>query len=226
MADFKDFLAKLSRKISLIHSLYGAEKVNLYCDSLKQKRKKTEYEMVHISVDGSEQEAGLFVFGSSFFISDLSEQEFKKKLSLNSLNLKIFRAYKELSEQQKKVKISEILTHLQDKEKDSAQVDCILRRILTLAYYFDWEITKDPKDLEGDKFIVIPDKFLYRLRQRFNFDNLSSIFENKDAFMFLNGRGTLNLVFKSKETFTREEIVSIVLPILRKVFHLKQIDLH
>ncbi|MEC8220431.1 MAG: hypothetical protein VX028_00045 [Nanoarchaeota archaeon] len=223
MADFKEYVQKLEQRISTITSLFDLKKLTISSDVLKESD-KTDYELLYFSDESHPEDAGLFVFGSQFFVDDLSEQEFKEHLSLSALNFQILRAYKQLKEKQKKVKITDILNQIQDRRKDSSQLNIILRRILTLSYYLNWEIKRDKTDLEGDSFIEIPDKFLFKLKQRFNFENVCSVYENKDVFVFLNARNRLNLVFKNKNEFTKEDIVKYIIPTLRKIFKIKTID--
>jgi hypothetical protein len=225
MVEFKEYVEKLEERIKMITSLFESDKLVISCDILKDKE-LSDYELLYFSDNIHAEEAGLFVFGSQFFTDDLSEQEFKEHLSLNALNFRILRAFKELKKTQKRVKITDILNQIQDKRKDSAQLHVILRRILTLSYYLNWNVKKDKTDLEGDSFIEIPDKFLFKLKQRFSFENICSVYENKDVFVFLNSRNKLNFVFKNQDTFSKEDIVKSVLPTLRKIFKIKSIDLN
>ncbi len=225
MAEFQEYIQKLNSRVSMINDLFDCKKLDVSCDILSSEV-KTDYDLLYFSSDKFDEDVGLFIFGSKFFSEDLSEQEFKSNLTLNSLNFKILRAYKQLKEKQDKVKITDILNQIQDKRKDSSQLHRLLRRILTLSYYLNWELKKDKKDIEGDSFIEIPDRFLFKLKQRFNFDNLSSVYENKDLFIFLNARGKLNLVFKNKDEFSKEDLIKYVIPTLRKIFSLKSVNLN
>lgn len=225
MVDFREYMYKLEERMKLITSLFDSKKLVISCDILKDKE-FSDYELLYFSDETHPmEEPGLFIFGSQFFVDDLSEQEFKEHLSLNALNFKILRAFKELKKSQKKVKITDILNQIQDKRKDSAQLHVILRRILTLSYYLNWIVKKDKSDLEGDSFIEIPDKFLFKLKQRFSFENICSVYENADVFVFLNSRNKLNFVFKNKNEFSKEDIIKSVLPTLRKIFKIQSIDL-
>ena len=225
MVDFREYMYKLEERMKLITSLFDSKKLVISCDILKDKE-FSDYELLYFSDETHPmEEPGLFIFGSQFFVDDLSEQEFKEHLSLNALNFKILRAFKELKKSQKKVKITDILNQIQDKRKDSAQLHVILRRILTLSYYLNWVVKKDKSDLEGDSFIEIPDKFLFKLKQRFSFENICSVYENADVFVFLNSRNKLNFVFKNKNEFSKEDIIKSVLPTLRKIFKIQSIDL-
>lgn len=217
MADFKDYVLRVQNRLNFIQELNEAKQLTFTYDSLK-KKSSVDHELLYITLPNGTERSGIFVFGSTFYIEDSSEQEFKSKLSLNSLNFKIMRAYKKLKKQQKKVKISDILHEIQDKKKDSGEVHVILRRILTLAYYLNWPMKKDKDDIEGDSFIEIPDRFLLRLKQRFNFDVMCSVYENDVLFLFLNSRGKLNLVFKDKDVFTRRDIEGIIPNLMNKVF--------
>lgn len=223
MVNFREYIHKLESRISLITSLFDSKKLTISCDILNE-TEKTDYDLLYFSDAIHQEEVGLFVFGSQFFIDDLSEQEFKEHLSMSSLNFKILRAFKQLKEKQKKVKITDILNQIQDRRKDSSQLHVILRRILTLSYYLNWDVKRDKSDLEGDSFIEIPDKFLFKLKQRFNFENICSVYENNDVFVFLNARNKLNFVFKNKNDFSKEDLVKFVLPTLRKIFKIKSID--
>lgn len=217
MADFKDYIQKVQNRLSFIENLQENKHITLSYDSLK-KSMKTTHELLYVSISGEDEFPGIFVFGSQFYIDDLNEQEFKHKLSLNSLNFKIMRAYKRLKKKQDSVKVSDILQEIQDKKKDSSELHIILRRILTLAYYLNWNLKKDKNDIEGDSIIAIPDRYLLRLKQRFNFDVMCSIYENEEVFLFLNSQGKLNLVFKEKDEFTRRDLETLMPTLMNKVF--------
>ena len=143
----------------------------------------------------------------------------------SSLNFKIYKAYQDLSKNKKKVKITDILNKIQDRRKDSLDVHKYLKRILTLAYYLNWNLEKDSNDLESDSFVKISNTFLHKLTQRFNFDIVGAIYENNDCFIFLNSRNKLNLVFKNLDNFEKKDVEKIVIPTLKKVFKLKKVNL-
>jgi hypothetical protein len=209
--------------MSIIDSLFSLEKLVISYDILGKKVKETRRELLYFHLNNLE-ESGIFIFGFDFFVSELSEQDFKKHLSSNPLTYKIYNAYHILLKKQKKVKITEIINIIQDDSKDSQKVDEILSRILTLGYYFNWEMEKDPKDLEGDSFVKLPDKYLFKVKQRFNFDVMTSVYENSDLFIFLNSRGKLNVIFKGLDTFTQNDVESLVIPSIKKVFGIKSVE--
>ncbi len=221
--EFKEYVKKFEKRLKLVSDLYNKKELNIGFDILN-KKKKTGDEILYFK-DGKEEFTGLFVFGFQFFLNEIGEQEFKKHLGQNSINFKIFRAYKSLKKKQKKVKVSDILNQIQNKRKDSLELHNFLKRILTLAYYFNWDIEKDKSDLEGDSFIKIPDKFLISVTQRFNFDFIGAIYEDENLFLFLNVRGKLNLVFKDLDCFVKSDIKKLVIPVLKKVFKIKKVNL-
>lgn len=224
MDTFKDYIGKLQQRLGFIQQLYAEKHISITCDSL-EKQGSVDHELLYITLSDNKEYSGIFVFGSQFFICDISEQEFKSKLSLNSLNFKILRAYKRLKKRQETVKVSDILQEIQDKKKDSNELDVILRRILTLAYYLNWDLKKDKKDIEGDSIITIPDIFMQQLKQRFSFHIMCSIYEDEDVFMFLNSRGKLNVVFKDKEQFTKTDLHSLLPKIMNQVFSIEECNL-
>ena len=111
MVEFKEYVEKLEERIKMITSLFESDKLVISCDILKDKE-LSDYELLYFSDNIHAEEAGLFVFGSQFFTDDLSEQEFKEHLSLNALNFRILRAFKELKKTQKRVKITDILNQI------------------------------------------------------------------------------------------------------------------
>lgn len=217
MKDFNDYVKKVQSRLLFIEGLQKNKHLTISYDSL-EKSTTTDSEMLYITLEDGSEHSGMFVFGSQFYIDDLNEQEFKDKLSLDSLNFKILRAHKRLSKKSKQVKISDILQEIQDKKKDSSELHIILRRILTLAYYLNWEIERDTQDIEGDSFITIPDRYLLRLKQRFSFEMMCGIYENDEVFLFLNTRGKLNMVFKDKDQFSRRDIERVVPTLMSTVF--------
>ena len=163
--EFKTYIKKHSDRIQRIEKLFHLNKLKISYDMLSSKIRKTKRELLYFEYDGVD-ETGIFIFGFEFFIKELEEQSFKKYLGMNSLNIKIHHAYSHLAKKQKKVKISEILNFIQNKKKDSHDIHKFLRRILTLAYYFKWELEQDKKDLEGDYFLKMPDRFLVGVKTK------------------------------------------------------------
>lgn len=221
MVKFKDFLDSHESKIQRVKALFGLNSLNIILDKLAN-CPQVDQDMLYF--DDGEEFPGVFVFGSSFYAQELSEQEFKRVLGNNSLNFKILNAYKKLSKENKIIKISDLLNEIQHEKKDSIHVHSVLRRVLTLAYYLNWEMIKDENDFEGDSIIKIPDQFMVKLKQRFNFEILSAIYEDENLFFFINSRGKLNIVFKNKEFFTKRDIQKNIFPVLKKVFQIEDIS--
>ena len=221
MVEFKGYVQHLQERLKFVEDLHEVKQIVFTYDGLKKKT-SVDHDLLYIKLPDGKERTGMFVFGSDFFIADSSEQEFKQKLALNSLNFKILRAYKRLKKHNDEVKVSQILNEIQDKKKDSGEVDVILRRLLTLAYYLNWPMKKDKNDIEGDSIIEIPDRYLLRLKQRFDFDVMCSIYENEEIFLFLNSRGKLNMVFKDKDTFTKRDLEFVVPKIMQKVFNCEE----
>jgi len=221
--EFKSYINKYCDRINMINSLFGVKKLSLSYDRLVGNVESVDFDLLYFKLDDLEF-SGMFVFGYEFFLSDLSEQEFKRTLGHNTLNFKIFNAYHKLKKKFRKVKISDILNKIQDEKKDSGKINIILRRILILAYYLNWEIVKDKKDIEGDSFIKISEKYLSKLKQRFDFTVVTSIYEDEKLFVFLNTRGKLNMVLKDYDSFSRVEIEKLVPKVLKKVFKIKKIS--
>lgn len=220
--EFKTYVEKYLHRIERINSLFNLKELKIGYDILSNKVKKAQRELLYFNFD-SEEDSGAFIFGFNYFISELNEQEFKRLLGQNSMNYKIYKAYYDLSKSKKKIKISEILNKIQDGEKDSLEIHKLIERILSLAYYFNWNLERDKKDIEGDSFVEMSNRFLLKVKQRFNFDIISSVFENDEIFIFLNVRGKLNIVFKNLDEFNKRDIEKKVLPILKKIFGINKI---
>lgn len=220
MAKFEEFLDSYEGKIQRVKALFGLDSLKVIFDKLSHQL-KVDQDLLYF--DDGHEFPGVFIFGTKFYASEMGEQEFKRVLGHNSLNFKILSAYKKLSLTQKQVKVSDILNEIQDEKKDSLQIHGILRRILTLSYYLNWNLKKDDNDFEGDSVIEIPDLFMVKLKQRFNFEMLSAIYEDKNLFFFMNSRGKLNIVFKNLDFFTKEDVEKLVIPVLKKVFDFNDI---
>lgn len=221
--DFKNYMKRFEERLILINNLFDKKELCLSFDKLKSEN-KVDHEILYFKHNGDE-DTGIFIFGFKFFLQENKEQEFKKILGQNTLNFKIYKAYKDLKKSQNKIKVTDILNHIQNERKDSLDLHKYLRRILTLAYYFNWDLVKDKKDLEGDQFIQIPDKFLIKVTQRFNFDIAAAIYENDDLMMFMNSRGKMNVVLKDLDCFTKSDIEKLLIPTLKKVFQIKKINI-
>jgi len=221
--EFKEYIEKYSQRIDEVSNLFNCDDLTINFDRLVSK-KKVSYELLYFNFLNKEI-AGSFIFGFNFYVKELEEQEFKKILTHNSLNYKIFNAYLSLTKNQKEVKISEILQLIQDKRKDSMQVHVLIERIMSLSYYFNWSLKKVKNDFEGDYLIKIPNKFLNKLKQRFNFDIVTQIYENEDLFVFINPRGKINFVFKQINDFTKSDVKKLISPALKKIFSINSIKI-
>jgi hypothetical protein len=219
--DFQTYMQRYLSRIQLLCELFGTEELTLHYDRLSA-QDEVDHEQLYLT-DGKEERIGAFIFGFQFFLAEQGEQEFKRLLGLNSLNFRILHAYKQLKQHQRKVKVTDIVNHLQNRQKDSGEVHQLIQRILTLAYYLNWRLERDKKDLEGDYIITINDRFLQQLTMRYNFDVLASVYENETFFCFVNARGKLNVVFKEKESFTKDDIETMVLPKLEDIFGIERI---
>jgi len=221
--EFKDYVTKVKQRMEGIEHLFTIKELIISFDELI-KKKKVEQEVLFFK-NNSTESTGIFLFGMDYFLNELNEQEFKRLLSFNSLNFRIRSAYNKLVKKAKKVKITDIINVLHDKAKDSFDVHKSLTRMLTLSYYLNWKQEKDKKDLEGDSYVEIPDNFLIKLKQRYNFDVFTAVYENSDLLIFINARGKLNLVFKTKDEFTKDDVKKLVIPVLKKIFNIKKIEL-
>ncbi|MFW5704521.1 MAG: hypothetical protein ACOCXG_01640 [Nanoarchaeota archaeon] len=220
--EFKDYIGVYENRIKKIKDMFEKKKVKLCFDTLN-KKPKTDHEQIFCNCGGKKEDLNFYIFGFDFYLKELKEQEFKRILGTNPLNLKIYHAYNQLKKKQKKVKVTEILNYMQDENKDSLEVHKILRRILTLSYYFDWTLTKDKKDIEGDSYIEIPPFYLVKLKQRYDFDPVAYVYENEELFVFVNKRGKLNIILKNKNEFDRPDIETFVAPVMQKVFNIKEV---
>lgn len=221
--DFQSYVDRHINKFEIIKHLFGMKKVVLSFDKLRSD-KVVDSELLYVK-DSDTEDAVFFVFGFNFFIKELSEQEFKKYLGQNVLNFKIYKAYYDLKNGMDRIKVSDILNKIQNKRKDSVDVHRNLRRIMSMAYYLGWELEKDVKDLEGDYFISIPDEFLVKIKQRYNFEMLTALYENQDLMVFLNTKGKINVVFKDLDVFSKKDVEMKVVPSLKHIFNIKSIDL-
>lgn len=221
--DSKKSINDYFERAKLLKELFGQKEIELLYDNLAKKQ-KTNQEMLYLK--SKEQEIpAIFVFGFDYFLKELEEQEFKKILGQNSMNFKIYMAYDKLCRNQKKVKISDIVNEISKDKKDSLDIHKLIRRILTLGYYLNWNIEKDSKDIEGDSFVEITNNYLIKLKQRYNFDIFTSLYEDKELMLFVNSKGKLNAVFKQKNEFIKKDIEQYIARALKKSFNIKNIIL-
>ena len=220
--DFKNYLKNFKERIGVIEKIFGSKKLVLGLDNLSN-LEVVDHELLYFKF-GKVEKKGVFVFAYDFFIKELSEEEFKKTLTYNSLNFRIYEAYRVLKKKQKVVKVSEMLNYIQNLRKDSMAVNKILNRILSLSYYMNWKLERDKKDIEGDFIVEKDDVFLRKLKQRFDLNVLNAIYENKDLFIFLNSKGRLTLVFKEIKQFTKKDLEKLVFPALKEVFSIDSIE--
>lgn len=221
--EFKDYIDRHIKKFQVIQHIFEKDTAEVIFDKLNTE-KESESELIYFK-DSKSEEPVVFVFGFMFFLKELGEQEFKKYLGQNVLNFKIYKAYHDLKKKQSKIKISDILNEIQNKRKDSVEVHRILRRIMSMAYYMGWDLVRDKKDLEEDYIIEIPEKFLFKVKQRYNFDLLTPVYENEELCVFLDSKAKINVVFKDLVKFSKEDLEFKLLPILKIIFNLKEIKI-
>jgi len=227
----KSFIDKSINRIKEIERLFNLENLNISYDKLKNGT-KTDFEIIYYNNKNNKNTNEgelIFIFGFNYFLKELGEQEFKKKLNQDYLDFLIYRAYFDLKKQKTenkektKIKISEILNKIQNKEKDSLELHKILEKIFTQAYYLDWKIEPDQNAVEKDYFIEIPNTFLIKLKQRFNLDIIEHIYENENIFLFLNAKNKLILVFKQLDQFTKKDLEKYTFETIKKLFNIKKI---
>lgn len=220
----KSYLTKSNSRIQNMLSLLKKKDLTLLCDKLKDET-NVDHDVIYYKKSNTEEEL-LFVFGFDFFVKELEDQEFKRSINQNFLDFIILKAYLKAVSQlgtQNRVRISDILNNIQDKEKDSLELHAFIEKILTQSYYLGWKIEKDNNAIENDYFIEIPNNFLVKVKQRFNLDIIEHIHEDENTFLFLNGKGKLILVFKNLDIFSKTDIKSIVNPLISKIFEIKEI---
>lgn len=220
--EFKSYLEKINQRNKFLLSIFGKDRIIINPDKLLTE-KSVDHEILYFKDKNLEQDL-IFVFGFNFFIKGLEEQEFKKNINQNSLNFKIIKAYNQAKIENKIVRIADILNNIQDKNKDSLELNHILRKLLTQAYYLGWDIKKDKNSIDSDYFIEIPENWIFKIKQRFNFDIISTIYEDDNLFMFMNGKNKIIIIFKNKDEFNLLDLETIIYPIIKKIFQIKQIN--
>jgi len=223
MAEFKDYVNKHLSRLQALEKFFETENLTYQLDTLEE-NSRVNQELLTLSSSKGKENFPIFIFGFEFFNKDLEEQEFKRGIGYDYLSFRILRTYKDIKENKERVKVSDILRCLHDEEKDSTTINVYLQKIFSLAYYLDWDLEKDSNDIEKDYFIDIPDKFLLKPKQRFNYDITSKVYEDSNLFVFLNSKGKLNLVFKQLDDFTKEEIKNFVIPVIENIFNAKVND--
>lgn len=223
----KKYLNKSVERLKLLDEIFSNKQLTIVCDKLKNET-KVNHDVLYYKNSNQENEL-IFMFGYDFFIKELADQEFKKKINQNHLDFIIYGAYNKIKATKKKfekIKISEILNQIQDKEKDSLEIHKFIEKILTQSYYLNWKLEQDKNSIENDYFIEIPDNFLIKIKQRFNLDIINNIYEDSKLFIFLNGKGKLILIFKNIDEFTKENVKNEVFKAIKIIFNLTKINVN
>lgn len=220
----KSYLEKSINRFNKLENLFSQKSITIICDKLRNETIIDHDVLYYKTQENLDENELLFIFGYDFFLKELEDQEFKKLVNQNHLDFIIFGAYHKLKKSKKKgdkIKISEILNQIQDKEKDSLELHKIIEKVLSLSYYLNWELEKDSNSIENDYFVQIPNNFLIKIKQRFNLDIIEKIYEDKNLFIFLNGKGKLILVLKDKDKFARKDIEKQIIPVIEDLFDIK-----
>lgn len=213
-------------KLNSINELYNKKQLNVTYDRLQQE-KQVDNELLYFKESKNETK-GTFVFSFDCFLKELKNQEFKKYLSYNALNFKIYNTYLKLKKSKAKnadVNVNEIIEILSKEHQDYLNKPKILKRIFTLSYYLNWNIKKKNNSIDSDYSINIKSKFIQKIKQRFNLDIAILLKEDEEVLFFVNQKGDLNIVIKNLEYFNKDDIQKIVVPILQNEFKIKTIKI-
>ncbi len=220
----KSYLLKSIKRTKILEEIFSLDELSVICDKLREEE-LVDHDVLYYKNNIGEHEL-LFMFGYNFFVKELEDQEFKKQINQNHLYFIIIKAYNQVKKKLKKnerIRVSDVLNQIQDKEKDSLELDIYIQKIFSLAYYLGWEIQKDCNNIESDYFINIPPSSLIKIKQRFNLDIIKEVYEDDNLFIFINGKGKLILVFKEKDKFSKRDVHNLVFNPLKKIFNLEEV---
>jgi len=224
---FKSKIKHYSNKIQNIESIYEKEELLVSFDKLKSKE-KTISELLYFKSDEENfEKKGLFLFGNNSFIKHLKDNEFKEKLGFEHLNYQIYNSYFKLKKQSKLnfgISINSIVDDICLDSEDILYKNKILKRILSLVNYYNWEMKRDEKAIDSNYFITIPEH-LSKPKQRFNVDISIIIQNNEEYLFFVNGKGDLCFTFKNLDEFTKTDVEN-VMNIFKKEFKIKKIEFY
>ncbi len=225
--DLKKSIVHYKNKFDFLGNLFGKKGLEVSFDVLNN-NKSTDYELLYFNLKGDDERKGIFVFSYPFYIKELKDLEFKRLIGNNYLNFKIHNAYLKLCKKSKDgfVSINKIIDLVVD--SDICKADSlsfknkILKRILTLAYYHNWDLKKDNKSLDTDYFVVIPDNFK-KVKKRFDLSVLVMIGEDEDCIFYVNNKGDLIFVLKNCDKFAKKDVEAEVFSALKKHFKIGDI---
>lgn len=224
----KDEIVHYTEKLSRISSLYGKKKLNISFDRL-EKEQEVDQELIYFK-DKSQEYKGIFVFSFPFFLKELKDDEIKKILGYNFLNIKIFATYDRLKSSIDKksflgVSVNDIIRDIYDNADEKLLRESkILERIFTMAYYYGWDIQKDKNSIDTDYLLIVPSNFRKKPKQRFNLDIAIPIIDNEKIMFFVNMKGDLCFVFKDRSKFSKEDVEKVVLKYLKREFGIEEIE--
>ncbi len=211
-------------KYGFLRSLIRSKNVVVSLDRLNNE-KEVDQELIYFKDDNKEHK-GIFVFSYDFFLKELKDHDMKRYLGPNFLNLQIHHAYLKLKKQIKNVSVNDIIEEIVKRDECCGFItkNKILKRILTIAYYHNWELKKDDNSVvDSNYFINMPNDFK-KLKQRFNIHNSITILDDDKYFFFINGKGDLTFVFKEKSVLNKQDICEL-LDIFLKEFNIKKYEM-
>ncbi len=167
----------------------------------------------------------LFVFSSQKYIEEIEEHRFKTHLSSSAKTFKLMQAIKEVkdSNENNKVSINQVIRALSLESIQESHK--YISHLLSLAYYFNWEIERKEDEIETSSCITVPDLMLLKIKERFNLNNMLSLYEDNSICIYLNAKNRLICYFKSKEEFSKQDILTEIFPALEKVLQFDSITL-
>lgn len=167
----------------------------------------------------------LFVFSSQRYIEEIEEHRFKTHLSSSAKTFKLLKAIKEVKDElnTNTVAINHIIRALSLESIQESHK--YISHLLSLAYYFNWEMEQIEEDIETQSCITVPDVMLLKIKERFNLNNMLSLYEDNSICIYLNAKNRLICYFKSKKEFSKDDIIQEIFPALEEVLQFNSISL-
>lgn len=230
MNKFFEKVKHYNSKLEEISKLQNLNELNISFDRLNSEENVNQ-ELIYFSCDESckckeKERKGLFIFSQDYFFQELNDQEFKKILGKNMLNLLIKDAFNKVKNNNNEAKINEIIESIMNEFKSFKYIsrNKILKRILTLMYYFNWDMKKVEEEIDSNYIISIPEDFGQRLKQRFNLEIMLEIQDNSKYLFFVNAKGDLCLVLKNNSSFSKDNL-NPIFDMIKKEFNIKKINI-
>lgn len=219
-SDFENYLVHTQHQIASVLASIKQQSITLEIEQFDEKD-PVFCELFEVGA----KKPLMHVFSSASYIQEVEEHRFKHLLSTSAKTFKLMQAIKHAKEKHKSIKLN-VSQIIQELDVHSIQEKhTYISHLLSLSYYFNWDVEKVSNEVDTQSYILAPQSFLHTPKEKHNLTNVHSIYEDEKICIYLNARHEIICFFKTQKTFTREDIEVHLLNTIKEALNFKSISL-